>query len=915
MHYEATRDMDSLNRATLLMKDSLEEVPKPDADLQRYATIYTELTRLKLLESNDLADLDNYISALHYELRFANGSFRGERLRQLGYAYFGKFSQSRNAKALRFAIKLLELNGNTLGDDRFLDTIYLGTALYHRFLERRSPGDLDKAIHLLRDGILSIPGDKPTFDSVKVFGLGTLRATCKALNAELPVGFSLNQMISSLEIILRSLEKLIPEFDQLATQLIHGLIRKLFQPMTADEINNAFVTHIASPHKSIPAAPSIPVYNWPGLQALSRQALSNNQTHIRLLELLPGRRDEPVKCSLAEVALNEVPSYEALSYVWGDPNDTVIVLINNTIFYITKNLHLALLRIRDPKSNRTLWIDSICIEQTDLIEKKHQIALMGDIYRQATSVILWLGEPQDSDLRHSSLGSESASSPDPGISLEASIPSISKSLYAVLPDRFEWLRPVLFGTKPALSNADSPDFQVPVMRSLIEALVRELDIRSQMQTRLQDERARNLPGPHLTQCDWTSMGTTAEYFKSSQTPDSWPLLGAFSLKDEELTYPATKTWIQSAEKLAEILANEYWDRVWIVQEVVLAKDPVLYLGPHIMSFETFVHGQKAFDIHYNNCCAKWGRDAQHRQFTWWTKIYDRLEKIRILAKLRESIKSANLDQGLDHGSANLTSLCNLLLSGIGTRKASNPRDLVYGLLGLVDDQKGIDVDYAQIDKVTEVSCMGTLPWQHPRKLVTDLKDWRRFAGLPEQSDIRGVFSDEEASFWRSVFADITQGKLTKEPLPTKQAMGGGGPARRIQTTDLHAIQQWWIWLQVQAENFLGTEWATLRYEQEFGPITNSFWESTSIRKLLKTSSGCIGSGPSKFGSIGNQCDVSPGDEIHAVFGCNLPVILRPVQSRESRHAYALVGMCYLQGIMDGEAVSDRRLEGNDIFLY
>ncbi|KAI1504978.1 hypothetical protein F5X99DRAFT_405613 [Biscogniauxia marginata] len=1028
MHYEVTKEIDSLNRAIGLIKDSLEALPKPHADLGNYATIYTELSRMKVAESADPGDVDNYISALHYQFRFTDGSSRDEVLCQLGCTYYVKFCKTKDTKALQLAIKLLKLGHDVPGETRFSETIHLGAAHYSRFLEKRQPEDLDKAIHLLRDGLLFIPKNKPIFDPLKDFGLDMIRAACWILNAELPVGPSLDRMIGSLETILGRLQIQAPIFDQLITQLLRGLIRRFFQPFGLGDIKNISAGHTVDPYTSSSIASSTAVHDWPDLQALSHQTLSNDQTCIRLLELLPGKRDEPVRCMLAETELNEIRSYEALSYVWGDPNDTITVFINNAAFKITRNLHSALLRLRDSTSNRTLWVDAICINQTDLTEKQHQIAIMGDIYRQATSVILWLGEPQESGLHSNSEVQQFVSRPELEPSRQTSIQSMLdhdheqpnldcmskhdlEKLYAAPPTRFEWLKPVLFGSKPAISHTDSLDLGIPAARSLIEALVMEANTSLQIQTWLQDQRARNLPGLQPNRCDWTSMDTMPASFNSTQTPNSWKVLGAFSLvfcfgsdvhfnelpffkKDDEFAYPATQTWIQSATKLVEILEADYWNRAWILQEVVLAKDPVLYYGPHIMSFESFVRAQQFFDIHYNICCAKWGNDAQQKQFTWWTKIYHGLQKFRNLAQLRKSLEPANLNQE----TASLRSLSNILITGIGRRKATDPRDLVYGILGLADDQKSIDIDYTysvarvfacaafhiiteerslwllsyndlgrnegfdlpswvpdwsakgllcpqpyeyhlyaaskgrvfyaesnndcslkvttvMVDQVTETSRMRTVSWQHPRKLVADLKDWRRFVGLPEQSSSHKTVSHEEESFWRAVFADITREEAVKEHLHINQRIKVRSPARRMQTADLHVIQHWWKWLQAKAEVFHGTEWATLRNEQEFGTITDSFWSSTETRKLMRTSSGRIGSGPSEFGSIGNFGNVSAGDEIHVVFGCNLPVILRPVQSREGCRAYKFIGTCYLHGIMDGEAVFDTNLKGSDILLH
>jgi hypothetical protein len=42
-----------------------------------------------------------------------------------------------------------------------------------------------------------------------------------------------------------------------------------------------------------------------------------------------------------------------------------------------------------------MWVDSICIDQDSLIERNHQVRLMGEIYEKATTVLVWLGEPNE----------------------------------------------------------------------------------------------------------------------------------------------------------------------------------------------------------------------------------------------------------------------------------------------------------------------------------------------------------------------------------------------------------------------------------------------------------------------------------------------------------------------------------------
>ena len=37
------------------------------------------------------------------------------------------------------------------------------------------------------------------------------------------------------------------------------------------------------------------------------------------------------------------------------------------------------------------WIDAICIDQDSNLEKTHQVAQMGKVYKNANRIIMWLG--------------------------------------------------------------------------------------------------------------------------------------------------------------------------------------------------------------------------------------------------------------------------------------------------------------------------------------------------------------------------------------------------------------------------------------------------------------------------------------------------------------------------------------------
>ena len=91
------------------------------------------------------------------------------------------------------------------------------------------------------------------------------------------------------------------------------------------------------------------------------------------------------------VDIPTVPTYEALSYVWGHDMKTqhsIGILQNDELCYlpIKPNLHDALLRLRSDipsGKSRTLWVDVLCIHQVGkIIELRHAFA--DSSYRRPT---------------------------------------------------------------------------------------------------------------------------------------------------------------------------------------------------------------------------------------------------------------------------------------------------------------------------------------------------------------------------------------------------------------------------------------------------------------------------------------------------------------------------------------------------
>ncbi|KAH6697555.1 heterokaryon incompatibility protein-domain-containing protein [Plectosphaerella plurivora] len=123
-----------------------------------------------------------------------------------------------------------------------------------------------------------------------------------------------------------------------------------------------------------------------------------NDWDIRLLEILPRGTSSQVRCRLVTIDLdNKPPNYEAMSYTWGNPAKTNIILVNGSPVEVTHNVY-NLLYDRSPMfSPRRVWIDAICINQDDTTEKAAQVRIMRTIYECASKVTIWLDAGEDSD--------------------------------------------------------------------------------------------------------------------------------------------------------------------------------------------------------------------------------------------------------------------------------------------------------------------------------------------------------------------------------------------------------------------------------------------------------------------------------------------------------------------------------------
>lgn len=117
------------------------------------------------------------------------------------------------------------------------------------------------------------------------------------------------------------------------------------------------------------------------------------ESSIRFLTLrAASSKETQIACTLEVHDLAKgIPKYVALSYVWGPAFTKAKISVNGQQFDVSPNLFEALRHIRRRHSDLVVWIDAICINQADILERNHQVALMRRIYSGADYVIAWLG--------------------------------------------------------------------------------------------------------------------------------------------------------------------------------------------------------------------------------------------------------------------------------------------------------------------------------------------------------------------------------------------------------------------------------------------------------------------------------------------------------------------------------------------
>ncbi len=144
-----------------------------------------------------------------------------------------------------------------------------------------------------------------------------------------------------------------------------------------------------------------------------------------------------------------------------------------------------------------------------------------------------------------------------------------------------------------------------------------------------------------------------------------PIFDTYQLPSIDVTGEGRKV-LRGLQTFIEI---PWWRRIWVVQEVLLSKEARILWGPISIPWSTVTNAAANFLNHQESCCQRLAAYIAADDWAilskYWTVVHE-IEYQRVR---------------LSEVGFQLTTL----LKVFGSRLATDPRDKIYGLLGLVTD--------------------------------------------------------------------------------------------------------------------------------------------------------------------------------------------------------------------------------------
>ena len=120
----------------------------------------------------------------------------------------------------------------------------------------------------------------------------------------------------------------------------------------------------------------------PSRESLYEYANLQTRDHNRLLTVLADVNIGPLHCRLEETPIAKAPRYYTLSYFWGNSTPGQSLQIGDRIIIIRQNVFATFRRFRMALGTFTIWVDAVCINQTNTSERSAQMFTVREIYEE-----------------------------------------------------------------------------------------------------------------------------------------------------------------------------------------------------------------------------------------------------------------------------------------------------------------------------------------------------------------------------------------------------------------------------------------------------------------------------------------------------------------------------------------------------
>lgn len=588
--------------------------------------------------------------------------------------------------------------------------------------------------------------------------------------------------------------------------------------------------------------------------------------------------------------------FAALSYVWGNEQDRRDIMLNGVLFSVTTNLEIALRALaanNEFHGDYKIWIDALCINQNDDVERASQVSKMREIYTSAWRVIAWLGESDwIGDNRKAfkflrQLAALSVEEQDltrmmaerPGFIDESAFFALHEVMILPYWSRLWIVQEVVMGASSTIlrCGADWLDWETFCAGIAVLYNGNNWNVKDRL---LFIERARRkihinqgwlTTSLHLVQQDLRLLGRCEE-------------VGGDRLSFRRLLEIASSASCRDVRDKVFALAGMMEPE--IASEVARNYNFDL---PRLFAAVT-----KAFILHYDNLeplrqANPWGNQGAPTWAADWTWQ----------GRMRWSRPESDF----------AGPLCNSLDPDPKPESIYNAHGGMAARNLILDDFKTLECDGLLLDEIAGLGApeFGYFGWEGER--LVQCPTWRSSYGNDEATANALYKAILGARILKGNRAEDRHSAVLSLPSTFKAAM----PQFQRRGWNWLAGQQgyyfkWEEWRHANDTLMLGTR--PLR--SYFTDVIPEDAEETTImevystvcrmvmeRRFMLTKNGYFGWAPDNAYDDNLKNQTRLGDLIAIIYGCSTPLVIRPCEDK-----FQIVGEAYVEGFMDGEAIGD-----------